>query len=68
MNERGRSDNLVVPAKPPDRAPGGSLAEVVTGVPPEAASGARARPEYDPESRTLRQREMAKGARVPVPG
>lgn len=36
------------------------IIEVVTGVPPEAASGARPRLEYDPESRTLRQREMAK--------
>ena len=36
------------------------IIEVVSGVPPEAASGARPGPEYDPESRTLRQREMAK--------
>ncbi len=36
------------------------IIEVVTGAPPEAASGTRPRPEYDPESRTLRQRELAK--------
>ena len=30
MNERGKSDNLVVPAKPPDKA-GGPVAEVVEG-------------------------------------
>ncbi|HCU91683.1 MAG TPA: integrase [Actinobacteria bacterium] len=47
--------------------------EVVTGVPPEVAAGTRPRPEYDPQSRTLRQREMAKvgelaaaGHRVPL--
>jgi RNA-directed DNA polymerase len=30
MNERGKSDNLVVPAKPPNNA-GGPAAEVVEG-------------------------------------
>src|SRR5258708_39872360 len=30
MNERGKSDNLVVPAKPPNKA-GGPVAEVVEG-------------------------------------
>src|SRR5439155_26302066 len=33
--------------------------EVITGVPPETAAGTRPRAEYDPESRTMRQREMA---------
>ena len=36
------------------------LVEVLTGVPPEAASGTKPRPEYDPAVRTLRQRELAK--------
>lgn len=36
------------------------IAEVITGVPPEAGKGARPRPEYDPAARTLRQRELAK--------
>ena len=32
------------------------IVEVITGVPPEAATGTRPRPGYDPETRTLRQR------------
>jgi putative transposase len=36
------------------------IVEVVTGVGPEAARGTRPRPQYDPELRTLRQRELAK--------
>lgn len=42
--------------------------EVITGVPPEAPAGTRPRPEYDPESRTLRQREMAKVAELAAAG
>lgn len=44
------------------------ILEVVTGVPPEAAAGIRPRPEYDPQSRTLRQREMAKAAELAAAG
>ena len=36
------------------------IVEVITGVPPGARKGTRPRPEYDPESRTMRQRELAK--------
>jgi putative transposase len=42
--------------------------EVVTGVPPDTGAGARPRPEYDPESRTLRQRELAKVAELAAAG
>lgn len=36
------------------------IVEVITGVPPDAGRTARPRPEYDPNTRTLRQRELAK--------
>jgi len=36
------------------------LVEVISGIPPEASREARPRPEYDPATHTLRQREMAK--------
>jgi hypothetical protein len=36
------------------------IAEVITGVPPEAGLGAVARAQYDPGLRTMRQRELAK--------
>jgi putative transposase len=36
------------------------IIEVITGVPPDAGRTARPRPEYDPTTRTLRQRELAK--------
>ena len=41
---------------------------MITGVPPEAAAGTRPRPEYDPQSRTLRQREMAKVGELAAAG
>jgi putative transposase len=44
------------------------IIEVVAGVPPEAATGTRPRPEYDPRSRTLRQRELAKAAELAAAG
>jgi hypothetical protein len=44
------------------------ILEVVAGVPPEAAAGTRPRPEYDPRSRTLRQRELAKAAELAAAG
>ncbi|MGC5015770.1 hypothetical protein ACLQ2R_33840 [Streptosporangium sp. DT93] len=34
------------------------IVEVLTGFPPEAGSAATARPQYDPASLTLRQREV----------
>ena len=48
------------------------IIEVITGVPPVAAAGTRPRPEYDPETRSLRQRELAKAGELaglgrPVP-
>lgn len=48
------------------------VVEVIAGVPPGTAAGTRPRPEYDPETRTLRQRELAKvgelaGLGRPVP-
>jgi hypothetical protein len=42
--------------------------EGITGVPPEAPAGARPRAEYDPESRTLRQRDLAKTAELAAAG
>lgn len=36
------------------------IVEVLTGLPAGAEKGARGRPEFDPEIRTLRQRELAK--------
>jgi putative transposase len=36
------------------------IAEVITGVAPEAGRSARPKPQYDPTTRTLRQRELAK--------
>ena len=48
------------------------IIEVITGVPPGAAAGTRPRPGYDPETRSLRQRELAKAGELaglgrPVP-
>ncbi len=36
------------------------IAEVLTGLPPDAPPGTRPRPEFDPQTRTLGQREQAK--------
>jgi putative transposase len=45
------------------------LVEVLTGLPPEAVPGGTApRPEYDPKSRSLRQRELAKHAELTAAG
>jgi putative transposase len=44
------------------------LVEVLTGVPPEAVPGTAPRPEYDPKSRSLRQRELAKHAELTAAG
>jgi transposase InsO family protein len=48
------------------------IIEVIAGVPPDAPAGTRPRAEYDPETRTLRQRELAKARELsglgrPVP-
>ena len=40
------------------------LVEVITGVPPETATGTMPKPEYDPTVTTLRQRELAKLAEM----
>ena len=40
------------------------IIEVIAGVPPDAPAGTGPRPEYDPELRTLRQRELAKAGEL----
>ncbi|MFJ8307703.1 MULTISPECIES: Mu transposase C-terminal domain-containing protein [unclassified Streptomyces] len=40
------------------------LIEVETGLPPDAAEGTAPRPEYDPDSRSLAEREKAKAAEL----
>lgn len=57
---RGLLDSLPVDAVDQARWWECHIVEVVSGVPPEAGQGARPRPEYDPATRTLRQRELAK--------
>jgi putative transposase len=49
------------------------VVEVITGVPPQAGARAKPRPQFDPSTRSLRQRELAKvseladdGHRVPL--
>jgi hypothetical protein len=44
------------------------VVEVDTGLPPDAAEAARPRPEYDPETQTVRQRETAKAAELTASG
>jgi hypothetical protein len=44
------------------------LAEVITGVPPESPPGTRPHPAYDPASRSLRQRELAKHQELVLAG
>jgi len=44
------------------------LVEVLTGLPPDAMPGTAPRPEYDPKSRSLRQRELAKHAALTAAG
>ena len=44
------------------------LAEVVTGIPPDALPGTAPQPEYDPRHRSLRQRELAKHAELTAAG
>lgn len=44
------------------------IIEVIAGVPPDAPAGTRPRPEYDPRSRTLRQRELAKAEELAAAG
>jgi putative transposase len=44
------------------------LAEVLTGLPPDAVPGTAPRPEYDPRCCTLRQRELAKHAALTAAG
>lgn len=44
------------------------LVEVLTGLPPEAVPGRVPRPEYDPKSRSLRQRELAKHVELTAAG
>lgn len=44
------------------------VVEVLTGCPPGVAAGTRARPEFDPVARSLRQREMAKLAELHAGG
>jgi putative transposase len=44
------------------------LVEVLTGAPPDAVPGTAPRPEYDPKTRSLRQRELAKHAELTAAG
>ena len=44
------------------------LAEVVYGLPPDAPSGARPKPQYDPERTSLTAREKAKAAELAASG
>jgi putative transposase len=44
------------------------LVEVLTGLPPDAVPGTAPRPEYDPKSRSLRRRELAKHAELTAAG
>src|SRR5262249_34068283 len=44
------------------------LVEVLTGVPPDVVPGTAPRPEYDPKSCSLRQRELAKHAALAAAG
>jgi hypothetical protein len=44
------------------------LAEVLTGVPPDAQPGTAPQPEYDPRRRSLRQRELAKHGELTAAG
>jgi len=44
------------------------IIEVIAGVPPDAPAGTRPRPEYDPQARTLRQRELAKAGELAEAG
>ncbi|WP_338897287.1 Mu transposase C-terminal domain-containing protein [Streptomyces sp. TG1A-60] len=40
------------------------MSEVLTGLPPDASAGATPRPEYDPSTRSLAEREAAKAAEL----
>jgi putative transposase len=44
------------------------IIEVIAGVPPDAPAGTRPRPGYDPQARTLRQRELAKAGELAEAG
>jgi transposase InsO family protein len=44
------------------------VVEVETGLPPGAAAGTRPRPEFDPQLRTVRQRDAAKAAELTAAG
>ena len=44
------------------------IVEVLTGLPPDAPAGSVPRPDYDPELRSLRQRELAKHEELAAAG
>ena len=44
------------------------IIEVIAGVPPDAPAGTGPRPGYDPQARTLRQRELAKAGELAEAG
>jgi hypothetical protein len=44
------------------------IVEVIAGIPPDAGREARPRPEYDPSTRSLRQRELAKVGELAADG
>lgn len=57
-------DHVVAAAREWER----HLVEIETGLPPDAAPGARPRPEYDPATRSVTAREKAKAAELTAAG
>lgn len=58
----GLPEEVLAPAREWQR----HVVEVETGLAPEAPAGATPRPEYDPATRTVRQRDAAKAAELGV--
>jgi hypothetical protein len=44
------------------------IVEILTGLPPDSPGGARGKPEYDPATRSLAERERAKAAELTALG
>jgi putative transposase len=64
----GLLDGLPAPVVARARAWERHLVEIDTGLPPDAPTGARPQPDYDPARRSLRQREAAKAAELTAAG
>ncbi|WP_211328451.1 hypothetical protein [Thermomonospora umbrina] len=58
----GLPEEVIAAAKEWER----HIVEVITGLPPEAEPGAVPRPEYDPQTRTVKERAAAKAAELGV--